>query len=685
MKKLLIATLAAAVVGSAWAPAAFAGIQGSRHDMTDGTNPYAGLAAFADYGACSACHIPHGAKGARLFPNLPQGTAGGFFGPLCMTCHDEGIVDNTNLEANYTVMAGHGLDINVLQAADSDENVAGSGLPYTTGDAPSGATNIECLSCHDVHNTANNFRPFLQETLDDLCEDCHTNRVNNNTATTGYANAVSTHPAGPVFTGDVSGIAASPNSPFVAGWGTEFEANTGEAGGSQWTDATWDSGLQLSGQGAAGTGGVDCISCHNVHWDENDATPDNGTAYLGIVADNAGGANNAFCEYCHQGSNAGSAGSYYWNPGGTAFSHPNDDVAAANASVTADLTWQPATSSSTTGTGASGIVCTSCHGVHMQGAAAETEPLSPILLNYDDGTYNDVCQACHNAGAGFTHHPTGGTYVTAGNTVGGVTCAGGDVGAGVGACHGVSGSGALAHNRDYAMGSPYPPNPTPPTEPCVLCHTNNPGTYTPAGTYTANGLASHFTGDTAAETWTNGRTTGGAGLIRYAGSGASNAAPTNWVGSGLPSLFGNNATTMICQSCHRLAQGNVVTGDGNTGLLVETSGSAAVTVVSTVTDVTAYTANPYICTGCHWVPGGTHPLEDADGTQYALGTVYGQSYNANNTVNCESCHSPHDAETTSGSYILDGSGTGYGAGTGLEVEPTIDYTTFCAVCHGAFD
>lgn len=679
MKKFSILALAAAVIGLAWAPGAFAGVGESRHDMASASNPYANLAAFADYGTCSACHIPHGAVGARLFPNVPVGAAGGFFGPLCQTCHDVSITNNVNIRTNTTVMQGHGLSILTLTASDVDEDVAGSGLPYTTGDAPSGADNIECLSCHDVHNTANNFRPFLQESLDDLCEDCHTNRVNNNTATVGYANAVSTHPAGPAFTGDVSGIATSPNSPFVAGWGAEFVANTGEALGSQWTDAIWNSGLQLSGQGAAGTGGVDCISCHNVHWDEGDAVPDNGTAYLGIVADNAGGNYNAFCEYCHQGATANGS---YWNPGATAFSHPNDNTPAANAAVTADLTWMPVTSSATTGTGASGIVCTSCHGVHSQGGV-ETEPNSPILINYDDATYGDICQQCHSAGAGFTHHPTGG-YATAGNNIGGVTCAGGDLPLGLGACHGVNGNNALAHNRSFAMGSPYPPNPTGPNEPCLLCHTANPSTYTPSNAYTADELGSHYIGDVATETWTNGRTAGAAGYIRYAGTGASNAAATNWDGSGMPSLFGSNATTLLCQSCHRLAQGNVISGNKPTGLLVEVAGAAIDTVASTVTDSTSYTTAPYVCTGCHLVPGGTHPLLDATAAAYPIGaTAAGQSYTAAN-VNCESCHSPHDAETTGGSYILDGSGTDYGTGTGMEVEPTIDYTTFCAVCHGSF-
>ena len=38
-------------------------------------------------------------------------------------------------------------------------------------------------------------------------------------------------------------------------------------------------------------------------------------------------------------------------------------------------------------------------------------------------------------------------------------------------------------------------------------------------------------------------------------------------------IIAATADTMICESCHRLAQGNLRTGDGATALLVEVSGS----------------------------------------------------------------------------------------------------------------
>lgn len=706
MKKVLVLGLALALLCVALPPSAQAGVSGSRHDMTLAPSPqYDTLAAFADYGACSACHVPHGAQGARLFPNVPVGGAGGFFGPLCQTCHAISVINDVNINTDNTVMnLAHGLDPDQLTLAGDDHQiVATSNLPYTSGDAPSPDPNdIECLSCHDVHNTASNFRPFLQVALDTLCESCHTNRVNAATATTGTANAFgggSTHPAGTAFNGDVSGIAsagAGGDSPFVAGWGTEYvPTNTGEAGGSEWIDPNWDSGLQLEAQGAAGTASIDCISCHNVHHDEDDTGAWVTDPYLGIVAEDQGtaGQNNDFCEYCHQGANvAASAGGYFWNPGNTAFSHPNDDVAAADPSVTANTAWMGAlgTTSATVGTAASGLVCTSCHGIHPQNATTpETEANSPILLNHAQASPMNICTECHSfAGLGFNHHPVGGSYATAGNTPGGVTCGGGDLAPGIGTCHSASGSnGSVAHNRTAPLGSPstgawgagYM---------CTQCHTVNPSVYTTTTPYTAAGEASHFVGETTAALWTNGRTTdNGSGGIQSAGSGG------NWTGSGLPSLFqdgGVAGNVLVCESCHRLANGNIQDGDGATMMLVEVSGADNSTVaVPAVPSAADYTGAPYLCTGCHFVPGGTHPLLLAGGsTAYVIGgNAEGQTYTTADNMNCESCHSPHDAETSSGSYILDGAAAGatdYGAGAGMDVEPIIDYTTFCAVCHGAF-
>lgn len=708
-KKLLLACLSAAMVCTVWAPASFAGITDSRHDVTNAaaTAKYVefGALVFQEFGACGACHIPHGAVGQRLFPNVGVGGAGGFFGPLCQTCHDTSLITNIDINTNATVLNGsHGLDITtILPTLGDHENVVGSGLPYTLVADRIDPDTMECISCHDVHNTAPE-RPFMQVDLDTLCETCHTNRENNATATTGFANAFgggSTHPAGSVFTGDVSGIdggGATADSPFVLNWGAELVLNP-DVGtdGSTWTDTIWDSGMQLFNQLGTGAGGVDCISCHNAHWDEDDATQNNGTNYLAFVDDDLGvaGENNDFCEYCHQGGVV-SGGGYWWNPGATTESHPNDDVPAA-ATITADLTWMPVTMSPVFGTAASGLVCTSCHGIHPADSTnLETELNSPIFLNYDEGTYGapnvtGLCGQCHLAPGAtlFNHHPTGG-YITAGNTAGGVTCGGGDT-EGYTTCHGQGGgaNGAIAHNRADPLGQPD----TAGSAMCVTCHTVNPSAYTTATAYTASGDASHFVGDVGAEGFA--RTTDcSATGIRSADTGCSDGVQVNWGTAPLPSLFGDDfvpvvgggALEMICESCHRLAEGNLISGDGSTGMLLEIVGAAVPVGDSTV--AYNYGVNPYLCAGCHLIPGGTHPLAEADETAYAIdATGLGETYvGAGLGLNCESCHSAHDAVTESGSFILDGgTNVALGGGTGMEVEPAIDYTTFCAVCHLAFE
>lgn len=725
-KKLQQLFVAAAFGAAALLPAtAWSGVQLSRHDMAAATasTTYASLGGLAKYGTCSACHIPHGAGADRLFPSS-TGTLGGFYGPLCGTCHDDSIVagTNANLDFNGTVLAtsAHGLVISDLQGLGSDYTLTATGLKYTSS-ALSPRTpqvaEIECLSCHDVHNATSN-RPFMAVPLDELCQKCHTNREIAAAVNTGYSNVLGNHPSGDVFTGDLgtaSGFAsATMNSPItlatMISW-TDVGSN-----GSTWTDAAWNSGphLQLAGAASQASGAaVGCVSCHTVHWDEA-GVPAPAPFYLGFATEqDAGMIANTFCETCHRGGPGGVAtpgtGGWYWNPGATAFSHPNDANGATNLQSGAvggfPLGAGRGITSARQGSGASAMICTSCHGIHRaDSTTSETQPNSPALIWFSAAanvTNVAVCSACHTAGSGltFNHHPVPGAYVTAGNTVGGVTCFGGDTGPGVGTCHGYRAGGAangIAHNRDSGLNQVN----TNYSAMCVLCHTVNPGTYTTTTPYTAAGLASHWVG-TNADVFTSSRTTWTTGAandpIRYAGTGTSATPTTNWTGSGLPSKFGAAADDLICESCHRLVIGNLDGADGSTSMLVEASGAAAATVtVHSGAPVAAdYSGSPYLCTGCHLIPSGTHPLNGANTAKFPISApANGLSFVAATGMNCESCHSPHDADTMTGSYILDAgsdSGTGTAPTTAADmntlstfVEPTLDYTSFCAKCHGGY-
>lgn len=737
MKKVLSFSLAL-LLTLAFAGVAGAGIQNSRHDLASADRPAtydANLGTLRTWGTCGPCHVPHGATGERLFPSV-QAAAGGFFGPLCMSCHAAGVLDDVNTRVDGTVFGvnAHGLSKLPVFVASGDTAVETSGLPYVVTNAANGTDDIECLSCHDVHNQRN-FRPFLQQDIDVLCSSCHPGRDNNDVLNVGFSNDVagagSTHPAGANFTGDVSGIALAPNSPFVTTWGTLLETNTGTD--SVWTgNGPWDSGMHLTNYGAAGTEGVSCTACHAVHWDEDGTPIAKDNAYLGITNDTAAttGIANTFCEYCHQGASAVPATGYdpastavsFWNPGGTAHSHPCDNVGALSTTVTADMTWRPATTSQLDGNGISTLVCTSCHGVHRQDAAAsETMTNTPILLNYSTATNTtDVCTACHDDGTFVAqHHPVGtATYATNGNNtaVGSLRCTGGNLIAGT--CHGSNALGAAAHNRDAALGVMQGV-----AFRCVVCHTENPSTFTTTTPYTPSGTASHYVSLTG--TWANtppaygytisdvvtdytgvNRSTDLAGgEIRTAGvAGLGNT----WTGSALTSLFNDGATqqSLACESCHRLLPGNrTSTSAGATRLMVEDVGPTyEIGNGGAGAPPYDYAAAPYLCAGCHLIPGGTHPLSNADTTRSVNGIGVphknvpvgpywpaatantGFTATTNSLMNCESCHAAHDANTESGSYILDSSvDLGAGAATPMEIHPTIDYTLFCGACHGGFN
>ena len=676
-KKLFSLLLAAALVALA-GQAAYAGVKASRHDMADAGNTYTSLQAFAKYGTCSACHVPHGAGGERLFPSTKPASVGGFFAPLCGSCHDLSVLNNINTRYNTTVLnSSHGY---AIAAVGGDETLDTSGLPYTTADADGAPfTHIECLSCHDVHNQ-NSERPFLQVSIDNLCEKCHSNRVNNTLTDVGYATRAAgytTHPAGPNFTGDRSGG----GSPIV--WGTLLENNANWTGGSTWTGKSpWDSGMHLSAQSA--TGGVDCVSCHIVHWDEDRGAIASVIDYLGIEDDQSSNTDtalyNGFCEYCHKGTfTTGSPAARYWNPGTTQYSHPNDDAGAASTAVTTAMGWRPSVSSprlGPTASNGSGLLCTGCHGIHNEGAAAELQPNSPLILNYTSTGATNPCQACHQA-LGINHHPIGGSYATSGNTVGNLTCNGGNINVGVPTCHGSgTGTGNGAHNRSTGMS----PN-TNFSVMCVACHTTNPSVYTTTTPYTASGSASHFIGD-AGVAFPAGTT--GAGP-RTTNDGTGGIVSPAWT-SGISSVY-VNTDGMICESCHNLGAGNLRGGDGDTQMLLELSGSAREVG-------TGFANKKNLCTGCHGIPAGTHPLENADPAAWPIsGGNPGTGAAAGLTLtplglNCESCHSAHDANTQSGSYILDTTTT-FGTNTNINpntaVEPVIDYTAFCGLCHTGFN
>jgi len=182
-----------------------ASIDGSPHDLGsyDGTNQR----------ICVFCHTPHEAvaKDAPLWNHSdsaatytmyssdtldasPSLTAGGSnISALCMSCHDGtialGSVSNTprtaitnTTDAMATTVAGYlGTDLSNDHPVGFDftstlvTNDGGLNDPTALSYAAVFGTNntVECASCHDVHDNAN--QPFLlvANTGSQLCLDCH--------------------------------------------------------------------------------------------------------------------------------------------------------------------------------------------------------------------------------------------------------------------------------------------------------------------------------------------------------------------------------------------------------------------------------------------------------------------------------------------------------------------------------
>ena len=222
MKKLLVTGLA---LGIGMATAAYAGIDGSGHDF--GTTP-GGAFSTADNEICIACHTPHNAYGPgpgftnNLVPlwnhqttvatfqvyTSPTGTLNATVGQpagvslACLSCHDGtigvfayyepstgNISDPTVLPATSTALLGTDLSNDhpvsftyntALATADGelyDPSTAIGVAPGTIDNTMLFNGNMECGSCHDVHNTrtpAGVGYLLLKDNTDSaLCLTCH--------------------------------------------------------------------------------------------------------------------------------------------------------------------------------------------------------------------------------------------------------------------------------------------------------------------------------------------------------------------------------------------------------------------------------------------------------------------------------------------------------------------------------
>lgn len=702
MKKRVLVLWVAAACILAWAGMSHAVITGTSHDLT-----------VAPDSGCGVCHIPHGAVGKRLFP--AAGSAGsanviGDVAGVCGYCHYNATISpvDTAVSENYVYGVSGGISHGVKMVGRGPwSTTMPTTLPYTSASL----TNIECTSCHNVHDDTN--KPFLRASLDTLCYQCHVNRHFIDAASGDWnggfgINNSGTHPVGD----NITTLDRGSNSPITL---TAALFNVARSGSG--VQDAWALGGHLTVDG-----GVTCVTCHAVHGGQSDTADSAATTYIPnanflvlsqairniagrTVADGSGGWN-ALCEGCHRGAAiAGyTVNPYYPNPGNTGFTHPVDNFEAANnANITAFPTnWPTGTIASYTPTHGNPVpICESCHQPHPLAAmtpspmaaakvgVANTSAAYEYILRDDVGV---LCGLCHTATL-TRHHPVGITYNRTGVTY--LPADGGTLGCNT--CHGGTQGGA--HNWGSAsfptMASGWIPANNAKSDTiatdmynadmgktCMDCHYTmqngsnarqaNPtfaNGITGQSDYNLNGLGTHYIGAVhlAATNW---RTLGTPGTDNAPLINIFNTAAGSWTAAAV----GGNATTagwsrwggtdtapvMVCESCHELEPDKNVQQQMLLGVYVEgQDGQDGITPAG----------RDAFCEACHGFPAGTHPVtgKTVERTGAVLSTATGLDWLRDapvasatwdtNMISCDSCHQPHDANTVDNTFIIDGPAT----------------------------
>jgi predicted CXXCH cytochrome family protein len=595
-----------------------------------------------------------------------------------------------------------------------------AGWPWLTG------TRMECTTCHNVHQqtaasgggSTYTLRNFLRAPAYEgaasaaptgmFCDKCHPNRLSD-----ASSNALGTHPVGTlVAPGDSA--RGGVHSTHVAG-NIVYPISAGnivplyDPTGSHTTDG-------------GATGGVACWTCHQPHG------ADEKLIYQPRY--DATNAYSAICESCHgTRPNLNEAVK-------TLIVHPvdagsGDDIVVRNGvnvaitvnrpfSANLGVTGGYASLLARAGT-AGEVVCLSCHGVH------ETAPNTQIFRQEIASPGTGICDDCHRTVMTGSSHPVG---VTMTNEHGGVwpnrdalpltganivcsTCHAGHSGA-AGArfmlrttdanseicvnCHTtirvVPNAGAYG-----TLGTPAPYAETNPVGP-VVSNSANPSQYMREALYSgADYTAAVGTRLGTHASYRNVRNAGGhqAWKVTLTGPAQTTGAITSFYGAG---------NVIICQSCHAPHGASVAGGwhgtAGSKDILLQQNGTdGARTGVDGGGNVGGAGQTGYdqtkdtICQACH-VPTGTHAVQSwivsrtgvalnpASAFVTAVGgvpTAPADYFAAAGPMTCESCHSPHAAATTGGSFILEAAGASAQATTGGERPEDRNRDPLCALCH----
>jgi len=670
-RALYIAVLVASVF---WPVSVIAGVVSSPHDIQAQGYTFSGGGMQKKSSVCNYCHVPHKAKGARLWATTPPSLkAWGEVGPLCYSCHDGVAIVSPDVDASNTAFnpKSHGL---LLQNLPAGDDVTESGFPYTVDPKPEG--NIECSTCHNPHDDTN--RPFLRAPITEICQKCHKHRENS-----GYnlENEEGTHPVHKLPIDEVEG-----DSPIDVqeDFKVAFPDDYPSEDGSITPGVHWTLGGHLS-EGHDGT--MECITCHSVHGKEAIGPKGENLLAMDPVMKNA----NEFCEGCHRGKRGDKLGEPpFPNPGGTELPrtyHPADNDDSNGPGRIVNIV-QP--EGWVFGEGGE-VLCTTCHKPHN--ALKNSPILRPMTVA------ETFCEECHRTGS-FDHHPSG-------------TMPGGGLDSGkphastrsvqvpddflaLGTTYGNPKDGWLycsschrAHNAKCQPILVIECEEGGTCDICLKCHPK----FNPTWQTDDNYKSTHFLGDPTLNEVDAVDLSSGQPLGTQQGY-YDQYPPINydtWPESGLKSVFGGTGgptgegTVITCCSCHSFGAGSITAGDADespylgprlapgyidsdlTSGLLARAGQYKEWLDSDVQlkDIggnrgTEQRVDKYLCTGCHGLTpnthpdekgeGFTHPMMNADGS--AISPIRGERFTFNKHVNCESCHQAHEADSRGGFFIL---------------------------------
>ncbi|MBI5191335.1 MAG: hypothetical protein HZA22_11785 [Nitrospirae bacterium] len=614
---------------------------------------------------CNFCHVPHKAKGARLWATAPPSLKGwGKVGPLCYSCHDGVAIVSPYVDASRTAFhpLSHGLKLPRLPEGD---DAAGSGLPYAEGNDEE---SMECSTCHNPHDNTN--RPFIRKPITEICLECHKDRENSGY---GVNNVEGTHPVHKLPADETEG---STPIDVVDDFRTVLPDEYPSEDGKYTLDVHWTLGGKLS-EGDQGL--IECTTCHSVHGKEGIGPVSENLLSMDPVLQSA----NEFCEGCHRGERYdGLPEPPFPNPGGTEFYHPADNDQRNGIGRVVEIVQPPGWQFGVGGE----VLCTTCHKSHR---AMKESPILRPLVNSET-----FCEECHSVP--FQHHVTGdltkgvsevssgkeGTKTRevkvpdsfpAGYTYGSpkpnwLYCS---------SCHG-------AHNVNCFLIKSAECKEGSVCALCTMCHEK----FNPTWQTDDTKKATHFMGDPTAETIDKVNVDG---VIFGTQRGYADQYPPlkkdEWPDSHQVSSYGGaDGVEVDCCSCHTFKVGNITAGDADqspymgpivganyqpgdlTSGLLALAGSYKEWLDSDtrLEEIggdrgTVQKVDRYLCTGCHGLTpnshpdsqfgeGFTHPMMEADGSKTRPLAPINLSFN--NHINCESCHKPHEADSRGGFYIL---------------------------------